>query len=56
MADESDDAPTQGALDVFALLSEQIGSAQRQLHELIDTDVAAFNELVRASGLPAVGG
>jgi hypothetical protein len=56
MADESDDAPTQGALDVFALLSEQIGSAQRQLHALIDTDVAAFNELVRASGLPAVGG
>ncbi len=56
MADESDDAPTQGALDVFALLSEQIGSAQRQLHELLDTDVAAFNELVRASGLPAVGG
>ncbi|HEV8192336.1 MAG TPA: hypothetical protein VGP82_12785, partial [Ktedonobacterales bacterium] len=56
MIDESDDVPTQGALGVFALLSEQAGSVQSRLHELLDGDVAAFNELVRASGLPAVGG
>lgn len=56
MADESDDAPTHGSLEVFALLREQADATQRQLEELVDGDVAAFNELVRASGLPAVGG
>lgn len=55
MVDESDDAPTQGALAVFAQLSEQVSSAQLRLRELLGGDVAAFNELVRASGLPAVG-
>ncbi len=56
MIDESDDAPTKGALEVFALLSGQFDSAQRRLHELLDSDVAVFNDLVRASGLPAIGG
>jgi chromosome segregation ATPase len=56
MVDESDDVPTQGALEVYALLSEQVGSVQRRIQELLDGDVAAFNELVRATGLPAVGG
>jgi photosystem II stability/assembly factor-like uncharacterized protein len=56
MVDESDDAPTQGALEVYALLSEQVGSVQRRVQELLDGDVAAFNELVRTTGLPAVGG
>ena len=55
MVDESDDAPTQGALEVFALLSEQVGSAQRRLRELLEGEVAAFNALVRESNLPAVG-
>ena len=56
MADESDDPPTQGALEVFALLSEQVSAVQRQFQDLLEGDVAAFNEVVRASGLPAVGG
>ncbi len=55
MIDESDDVPTQGALEVFAALSEQAASVGRQLQELLDGDVAAFNKLVRASRLPAVG-
>ncbi|HEY7340197.1 MAG TPA: hypothetical protein VH591_04910 [Ktedonobacterales bacterium] len=55
MVDESDDAPTQGALEVFASLSEQAATVRRQLQELIDGDVAAFNKLVQTSGLPAVG-
>jgi hypothetical protein len=54
LIDESDDAPTQAAREVFALLGEQVGSAQCRLHELLDGDVAAFNDLVKASGLPAV--
>jgi photosystem II stability/assembly factor-like uncharacterized protein len=56
MVDESDNAPTQGALDVFALLSERVGSTRSRIDELLAGDVAAFNELVRVSGLPAVGG
>jgi hypothetical protein len=56
MVDESDDAPTLGAQEVFALLHEQVGDVQRRLRELLDGDVAAFNDLVRAAGLPAVGG
>lgn len=55
MVDESDDAPTQGSREVFALLSEQVGAVQKRLRELLDGDVAAFNELVRAAGLPPVG-
>ncbi len=55
MVDESDDAPTQGAIEVFAALSEQGDTVRRQLQELLDGDVAAFNTLVQTSGLPAVG-
>ncbi len=42
-------------LAVFAQLSEQVSSAQLRLRELLGGEVAAFNDLVRASGLPAVG-
>ncbi|HKT38877.1 MAG TPA: hypothetical protein VJR48_10935, partial [Ktedonobacterales bacterium] len=56
MIDESDDAPTQGAREVFALLSDQLDAIQHSIQELVEGDVAAFNELVGASGLPAVGG
>ena len=55
MVDESDDAPTQGAFEVFATLSEQAATVRRQLQELLDGDVAAFNKLVQTAGLPAVG-
>jgi hypothetical protein len=55
MVDESDDVPTQGALEVFAALSDQSATVRRQLQELLDGDVAAFNKLVQISGLPAVG-
>jgi hypothetical protein len=55
MIDESDDVPTQGALEVFAALSDQAATVRRQLQELLDGDVAAFNKLVQTSGLPAVG-
>ena len=55
MIDESDDIPTQGALEVFAALSKQAANVRRQLQELLDGDVAAFNKLVRTSRLPAIG-
>ncbi|HLZ22369.1 MAG TPA: hypothetical protein VKQ30_09620 [Ktedonobacterales bacterium] len=55
MADESDDAPTQGAHEVFVLLQEQTRTELAQLRTLIAEDVTAFNEAVRASELPPVG-
>ncbi|HEX5158686.1 MAG TPA: hypothetical protein VFW17_15845 [Ktedonobacterales bacterium] len=55
MIDESDDAPTQGAVEVFAALNDQADIVRRQLQELLDGDVATFNKLVQTSGLPAVG-
>ena len=55
MIDESDDAPTQGARDVFALLAEQVSAVQARLRELLTSEVDAFNNQVRGSGLPAVG-
>jgi photosystem II stability/assembly factor-like uncharacterized protein len=55
MIDESDDVPTQGALEVFAALSDQADTVRRQLQGLLDGDVATFNKLVQTSGLPAVG-
>ncbi|HEY1391161.1 MAG TPA: hypothetical protein VGF38_21675 [Ktedonobacterales bacterium] len=55
MMDESDDVPTQGTIEVFAALGKQADTVRRQLQELLDGDVAAFNKLVRTSHLPAVG-
>ena len=55
MIDESDHAPTQGATEVFATLSDQVSAARATFQRLLTTDVKAFNELVRASDVPPVG-
>ncbi len=54
MIDESDDAPTRGAYEVFELLSGQVETCRDDLRRLLDSDVRAFNDLVRARELPAV--
>ncbi|HEX9057281.1 MAG TPA: hypothetical protein VF818_07085 [Ktedonobacterales bacterium] len=56
MIDESDDAPTQGARDLFARLSDEVLAARAKVQSLVDEDVRAFNELVRASDIPPIGG
>ncbi|HLJ80435.1 MAG TPA: hypothetical protein VKT52_03040, partial [Ktedonobacterales bacterium] len=55
MSEESDDAPTQGAREVLALLREQTQAELEKLRGLVAGDVAAFNEQVRASDIPPVG-
>jgi hypothetical protein len=55
MIDESDNAPTQGAREVFVLLGEQVSAVLRRLQELLDGEVAAFNDLIQESALPAIG-
>jgi hypothetical protein len=55
MIEESDDAPTKGSHEVFAILSEQVQAQQSAVERLLAEDVKAFNDLVRSSELPAVG-
>src|SRR5215471_6380478 len=50
----ADAAPTEQAYQVFDYLSELIDSELRRLQECIDTDLAAFNRLIREADLSAV--
>ena len=54
MIDESDDAPTQGANEVFADLGTRVEAEQEKLQQLVSTDVASFNSKVSASGIAPV--
>ena len=47
-------APTSQAQQVFEDLSARLDAQIQQLHELIDTDVAAFNKLIRESSVPEI--
>ncbi len=50
----ADTAPTKQAYELFEHLSAQVALELNQLQECIDTDLAAFNRLIRESDLPAV--
>ena len=50
----ADGAPTQQAYEVFHDLSTRIDQQLIQLQGVIDADVAAFNELIRTSAIPAI--
>ncbi|HET9110234.1 MAG TPA: hypothetical protein VFN78_05355 [Ktedonobacterales bacterium] len=54
MIAESDDAPTRGAQEVFALLSDQARERRVDLERLLSQDVAAFNAEARTAEVPAV--
>ena len=47
-------APTRQEYELFEDLSRRIDVQLQGLQEIIDTDVAAFNSLIRGSGVPAV--
>ncbi|MBV9895941.1 MAG: glycosyl hydrolase [Chloroflexi bacterium] len=55
MIDESDDAPTRGAYEVYDMLAAQLATQQNRLRALLDGQVAAFNRLVQSEALPAIG-
>jgi hypothetical protein len=55
MIEESDDAPTHGAREVFTALSEQVQQQVAALRRLTDEDVRQFNELVQSLDLEPVG-
>ncbi len=50
----ADAAPTRQAYELFEDLVARIDVQLRRLQELIDTDVAAFNRLMRESDVPAL--
>jgi hypothetical protein len=50
----ADGAPTQQAYAVFHDLSTGIDQQLLQLQEIIDTDVVAFNDMIRTSAIPAI--
>jgi len=47
----ADFAPTRAELDVYDLLSGQLGQVRRGFEELYATSIPAFNESMRAKGL-----
>jgi photosystem II stability/assembly factor-like uncharacterized protein len=50
----ADAAPTRSSEQVFQELSSRLDAQQKALREVIDTDVAAFNKLIRDANLSAV--
>lgn len=54
MVASADAAPTEQAYQVFDSLSERIETELKRLQECSETDLAAFNRLIREADLPAV--
>jgi photosystem II stability/assembly factor-like uncharacterized protein len=54
MIDESDDAPTRGAQDVYEMLRGQLETQLARLREVIDGPLAEFNNVIAREGLAAV--
>jgi hypothetical protein len=52
--DESDDAPTHGAKEVYAALNAALQEQRRALSALVDGPVQAFGNLVRSEGIPPI--
>ncbi len=50
----ADAPPTRQAVLLFDDLSARVATLTRQLHEIIDTDVATFNTQVHEASLPAI--
>ncbi len=50
----ADAAPTAASREVFADLSARIDAQRERLQQVLDTDVAAFNALIRDLNVPAI--
>jgi hypothetical protein len=50
----ADAAPTHQSQQAFEDLSSRLDRQLQQLHELVDTHVATFNQLIRESDVPAI--
>ena len=56
MIDESDDRPTQGGQEVYAMLADQIEATTAQLRRTLTDDVAALNKKIVSATLPPIVG
>ncbi|HEX8967597.1 MAG TPA: glycosyl hydrolase, partial [Chloroflexota bacterium] len=54
MIDESDDAPTRGASEVYQMLSGQLSALLTRLDQVVEGPLRTFNDLVRAEAIPPV--
>ena len=54
MTDESDDPPTQGAGELFAILDEDSVTHRARLEQLVADDVARLNELIGKANLAPI--
>ncbi|MFM8710215.1 MAG: hypothetical protein ACKOC7_02970, partial [Sphingomonadales bacterium] len=54
MASSGNMAPPKQARDVYAVLAEQTEAATRQLKQLLDEGIGAFNTMVKEKGLPVI--
>jgi hypothetical protein len=54
MIDESDAKPTQGAEDVYKLLSEQLDAQKARLAQVVSEDVKSFTDQVSSANVPPV--
>jgi hypothetical protein len=50
----ADSVPTQPSYEVFAGLSARVEARVQELAQIVATDVAAFEHLVREAGVPAI--
>jgi hypothetical protein len=51
----ADFAPTQGMRDVYADLERRVDAQVKKWDALVRTDIPAFDRIIRASSVPAVG-
>ena len=54
MASSGNMAPPQQARDVYTTLAQQVEAATRQLNQLLDEGLKAFNTMVKEKGLPVI--
>jgi hypothetical protein len=54
MIDESDDAPTQGATQVYEALNAALQEQRRALSEVMEGPVKSFSDLVRSQDVPPI--
>ena len=54
MIDESDDAPTRGAHELYAQLRAQLEEQRGKLAEVLEGPASAFGELVKSLEIPPI--
>jgi ABC-type transporter Mla subunit MlaD len=54
MASSGNMAPPKQARDVYAVLAKEVDGATRQLNQLLEEGLKAFNNMVKEKGLPVI--